>query len=144
MGIGKFLGKLAGAVPGGQILKQAVGFLSRYAETPAQRKALQEMAQKALADSDNAQVELNKIGAAHRSVFVAGWRPFLGWIGGFAIGYPAIRYMVSDIANMFGAQLPPLAGDYTDYLRAIITPMIMGMLGLGAMRTLEKRAGVAH
>jgi hypothetical protein len=75
------------------------------------------------------QAEINKIEAQHRSLFVSGWRPFIGWICGFAF---AFHYIVM-----------PLLQSYTDIkivefdTNSLFT-VLMGMLGLGGLRTYEK------
>lgn len=76
-----------------------------------------------------AQTEVNKTEAVHRSVFVAGWRPYIGWGCGTALIYNTL------IAPMFGlgqADLP--------FLQTIL----MGMLGLSVSRTFEKVKGVSN
>ena len=76
--------------------------------------------------------ELNKAEAQHRSIFVAGWRPFIGWICGVAF---ATHYIII-----------PVIATYTDYpipdfdTNSLFT-VLMGMLGLGGMRTYEKMKG---
>jgi len=86
-----------------------------------------------------AQIALNTAEASHRSVFVAGWRPFIGWVCGFALAWHFILY---DIASWFatvfeGPQPPALNGTET-----LIT-VVLSLLGLGGMRTFEKMAGRA-
>lgn len=84
-----------------------------------------------------AQIDVNKVEAGHRSVFVSGWRPALGWVGVGAIAY---NYVVMPLLNIyFNAQgfdvLVPM--DLSELM-----PLIIGMLGLGGFRTYEKKAGV--
>lgn len=85
------------------------------------------------------QSEVNKIEAQHRSVFVAGWRPFIGWVCGFALAW---HFMLYDMAlwvqiNFFPAttQVPALTG--TEGLMTVL----LSLLGLGGMRTFEKMKG---
>jgi|TARA_R110000796_G_scaffold4785_1_gene18204 hypothetical protein len=87
-----------------------------------------------LAQIDLAQLGINKTEAAHRSVFVAGWRPFIGWSCGIALCY---SYVVQPILVFILAQ--------TGYLVELprmdlgeMMPVLMGMLGLGGLRTFEK------
>ncbi len=80
----------------------------------------------------NAQVNAQE--AQHRSIFVAGWRPFTGWICGVALGYTYIVYpfMVSLAAyNGVEADFPVLNTNE-------LLPILFGMLGLGGLRTYEK------
>lgn len=85
-----------------------------------------------------AQIELNKIEAQHRSIFVAGWRPFIGWVCGFNLMY--LTFLRDLVAWGFGAfaphMTPPpaIGADMT-------TELVIALLGLGALRTVEKNTG---
>jgi hypothetical protein len=87
------------------------------------------------------QLEINKKEAEHQSIFVAGWRPAIGWICGGALGWnyilqPIIAWLA--VANGFDlAEAPQLD-------TAELTTILLGMLGLGGLRTYEKRLGVAR
>lgn len=86
-----------------------------------------------------AQINLNKQEAAHNSLFVAGWRPFTGWTCGVAL---AFNFVVAPLAGPFiefhtTVKLEPLDLD-------VMLPVLLGMLGLGGMRSYEKRNGVAR
>lgn len=81
-----------------------------------------------------AQVDLNKQEAAHKSLFVAGWRPFVGWTCGSAM---AFNYIGVPLLGVFGIIVPVL--DITTMF-----PVLLGMLGLGGLRTAEKVKGVAR
>lgn len=77
------------------------------------------------------QGEINKIEAQHRTIFVAGWRPFIGWVCGFALAY---NFVLRDLLVWyFGEATAPPALQ----MEHLITVLI-GMLGLGGMRTFEK------
>ena len=77
------------------------------------------------------QSEINKLEAQHRSTFVAGWRPFIGWICGFALAY---NFIIRDLAIWaFGIESVP-APLQMEHLMTVL----LGMLGLGGMRTFEK------
>lgn len=85
-----------------------------------------------------AQLEINAREAAHPSVFVAGWRPFFGWAGGFGFVYAVIgQPMLAWFAAAKGLPTPPELN--MDLLWVVIT----GMLGIGGLRTFEKSKGVA-
>ena len=96
--------------------------LSHEISTMAERHA-QELAK--------GQLEVNKVEAAHKNMFVAGWRPAIGWICGFALMYSTI---LSPILGIWFT-VPPVDS-------SLLTTVLMGMLGLGAMRTVEKTKGV--
>ena len=87
-----------------------------------------------MAKIDLAQLEINKAEGQHRSIFVAGWRPFIGWTCGFALAYTyVLQPMASFILGQTGylIQLPEV--DMT-----LMMPVLLGMLGLGGLRTFEK------
>lgn len=84
------------------------------------------------------QLEINKQEAEHQSVFVAGWRPFLGWVCG--LGF-ASNFLVAPFATFIAG----LMGSTIVFPQAelsTMTPILIGMLGLGAMRSTEKIKGV--
>ena len=81
-----------------------------------------------------AQIQLNTAEASHSSLFVAGWRPFIGWTGGIVI---AFNYIVFPFATAFGLDLPVL--DLNTMM-----PVILGMLGIGGMRTYERMGQMAR
>ena len=80
------------------------------------------------------QNEVNKVEAASNRLFVAGWRPFVGWTCGAAM---AFKYVGGPLLVMLaGAAGHPITLPQID--AAELTPILLGMLGLGAMRTAEK------
>ena len=80
------------------------------------------------------QLDINKAEASHRSVFVSGWRPFLGWISGLSIGYVYLFQPILDmILQMFQVQV-----DWVQLDLGQLMPLVLGMLGLGGLRTFEK------
>lgn len=85
------------------------------------------------------QVSVNQEEAKNPSVFVAGWRPFIGWICGFAFGYkfvfgPVAAFILTAYGNP--TVVPPL--EFGEML-----PVLLGMLGIATLRTHEKVKGVA-
>jgi len=92
-----------------------------------------------LAKIDIAQLEINKTEAAHRSIFVAGWRPFIGWSCGVSLAWSYICQPILTFALVqtgYGVELPAL--DMSQMM-----PVLMGMLGLGGLRTFEKYKSVS-
>lgn len=85
------------------------------------------------------QIEVNKAEATHASIFVAGWRPFIGWVAGVGIGYtfvlsPFIEFIAR--ANGFIGEMPmPDTGQ--------LMTLVTAMLGVGAMRSFDKMKGTA-
>lgn len=86
------------------------------------------------------QLEINKTEAASSSLFVAGWRPFVGWVCGTALVYTYLLYplLLWAGALWFPAIKPPVLGN-----DGMLYELLLGMLGLGGLRTLEKVKGVA-
>lgn len=76
------------------------------------------------------QSEINKMEAQHRSIFVAGWRPFIGWICGLALAY---NFIIRDLIAWVSPDIMPPAIQ----MDQLIT-ILLGMLGLGGLRTFEK------
>jgi hypothetical protein len=85
------------------------------------------------------QLDANRAEAANTNVFVSGWRPFIGWVCGSAcawnwIGLPIVKAGM----QAFGHAFPVSPADLSQML-----PLLLGMLGLGGLRTIEKIQGVA-
>tara|TARA_R100001163_G_C4918206_1_gene99537 strand:- start:123 stop:503 length:381 start_codon:yes stop_codon:yes gene_type:complete len=77
------------------------------------------------------QTKINEIEAGHRTVFVAGWRPFIGWVCGVALAYNFI------IRDLFIWALDPQEVPPALQMEHLMT-VLLGMLGLGGLRTFEK------
>ena len=77
------------------------------------------------------QTKINEIEAGHRTVFVAGWRPFIGWVCGVALAYNFI------IRDLFIWALEPQDVPPALQMEHLMT-VLLGMLGLGGLRTFEK------
>ena len=88
-----------------------------------------------------AQLEVNKAEAAHRSIWVAGWRPMIGWTCGVALAWHFVLAPVTLFAAaLAGIVLPSLPVFNMDSLMTVL----LGMLGLGGLRTFEKSKGLAR
>lgn len=99
-----------------------------------------------------AQAAINKVEAQHRSIFVAGWRPFVGWVCGLSlfynhIGHSLIEWFVAIMTaivihfDTIGREfliVPPKIPD-----EALLIEVLLGLLGIGALRTFEKIKGVS-
>ena len=88
-----------------------------------------------------AQLKVNQQEAAHNSLFVAGWRPFIGWVCGVALCWhfilQPITVMIIRLAGYEQVILP-------DFDFSQLSTILMGMLGLGGLRTFEKMKGVSR
>lgn len=109
-----------------------------------ERARAKEALEKELVDAANsvmlAQTEINAAEAQHKSIFVAGWRPFIGWVCGVGIAWSMVVQPVAQWAMIAwgdGTELPTID---TSYLMELVT----AMLGMSGLRTFEKMRGVAR
>lgn len=86
-----------------------------------------------IAQQNVAQTEVNKVEAAHASLFVAGWRPAIGWVGAIALFYQFIAY---PLLCWLPVDKPPEPLDYT-----MLYTLITGMLGIAGLRSYDKAKG---
>lgn len=87
-----------------------------------------------------AQIEVNKTEAASSSLFKGGWRPFIGWVCGTAFAYHfVLQPLLLFIIAVYKVDVPSLP---VFDMSSLLT-VLMGMLGLGGLRTYEKFKGVA-
>jgi hypothetical protein len=94
---------------------------------------------KAAASESSGQAEINKIEAGSSDPFVSRWRPAIGWICVFGLGF---QYIVIPIVTWIGA-LTGYAIPLPPFDTQSLYSLTMGMLGMGALRTFEKWKGVA-
>lgn len=86
-----------------------------------------------------AQTDINKEEAKSANLFVAGWRPAIGWVCGLVLLWNFILApWMNWFAQLFGADLAVPSAAMQE-----LWPLILGMLGIGTMRTIEKSQGVA-
>ncbi len=74
------------------------------------------------------QIELNKSESIHRSIFVAGWRPFIGWTCGLGIFY---EFLLNPLLASFGIKTILISN-------SSLHSLVIALLGLGSLRTFEK------
>jgi hypothetical protein len=126
-----------------KLIGPVTSLLDKFVEDKDQKAKLAHevatMAQRHAQELAKGQLEVNKAEAQHKSLFVSGWRPAVGWCCVFGM---MGNFMVIPFTNFVLALLKidvvvPLIDTAT------MMPVLMGMLGLGAMRTYEKRTGVS-
>ena len=120
------------------------GLLDKFIEDKDQKAKLAHelatMTERHAQEIAKGQIEVNKVEAANRNPFVAGWRPFIGWTCGVALAWHFIGLPVATFLIMLsGADLPSLPQFDMNSLMTIL----LGMLGLGGLRTFEKYSGVS-
>lgn len=83
-----------------------------------------------------AQIQVNAVEAASKSTFVAGWRPYIGWVCGTALGIPVFTYLLQCGVMLYHGNYSLPTFNSTE-----LVTVLMGLLGLGGMRTYEKVQG---
>lgn len=127
-----FLGKILG----GGVVQGASGIaniVDKFIETPDERRAAEIIYRKLQQHPDDVQAEINKVEAGHRSLFVAGARPFLLWVCGFGFMF---TFLVNPFIQWFTGTPGPVLPV------SIMMDLTLGMLGLSALRTYEKLKGL--
>jgi len=113
------------------------GLLDKFIEDKDQKNALAHeiatMSERHAHEALKGQLEINKVEAAHKSLFVAGWRPFIGWTCGLGLAY-----------NVIISQVLAIWFDVPEVDSSLLMPVMTGLLGLGAMRSYEKTKGVSR
>jgi len=139
MGIGIDLTGLGSIVTGAGTLAKDLRAAITGEISPDKKAELESRAMELESAAMSAQTEINKVEASSASLFVAGWRPAVGWICAFGLAYAVIfKPFIEFIANLFGyaGSFPTIEGD-------ILNTTLYGMLGLGLFRTAEKITGSA-
>ena len=107
------------------------GLLDKFIEDKDQKNALAHeiatMSERHAHEALKGQLEINKVEAAHKSLFVAGWRPAIGWV-----------CMLGLLDNTIIANVLSIWIEVPEVDTTLLVPVMMGMLGLGAMRSYEK------
>ena len=97
------------------------------------------MAERHAQELAKSQIEVNKAESQSRHWFVASWRPFIGWTCGIALMWHfVLSQFILFFATMFGFDLPALP----EFDMGSLMTVLMGMLGLGGLRTFEKYKGM--
>lgn len=83
------------------------------------------------------QIEVNKVEAAHSSIFVAGWRPAVGWISAVGLGWQFVLSPFTEtVSRWFG-----WVGEMPSVDTESLMMLVLGMLGIGAQRSFDKMKG---
>lgn len=125
------------------LIGPVTGLLDKFIEDKDQKNKLAHeiatMAEKQMHEANMGQIEINKAEAQHRSIFVAGWRPFLGWGLSFAMIWHFVLAPITIFGFSYaGVEAPELPAFDMDSLMTVL----LGMLGLGGLRTVEKVKGL--
>lgn len=124
----------------GPLIEKLVDRIPDPNERARERQTIEAAILAAAAAQQAQQAEINKVEAASNSVFVAGWRPFIGWVCGVGIAWVFVVSPVASWAFMLAGvteKPPEIDAEY-------LLELILAMLGLGGLRTFEKLKGVAR
>ena len=126
------LGKLFGDSAGG-VIKAVAEVADEYFETDEEKRQFQDRVEQRIADTNKAQIEVNKEEAKSKNWFVAGWRPMVGWVcaTGMALKFIIIPFLVF----FTGWDVPVIEWQE-------LSVVLLGMLGIGGMRSWEKNKGL--
>ena len=147
-GIGQFAKDIREAITGESIvdpIKKAELLFNAQALEAASEKARMDYE----ADMAKAQTAINAIEAQNSSIFVAGWRPAVGWVCVIGLGYtflmkPLLPWMIQVGGVIAGhPQSVPLVPVLPEVPMGDLIILLGGMLGLGTLRTIDKIKGVA-
>lgn len=117
-----------------KLIKPVGDILDKFVADKDLKLKLSHELEKEIVSLNRAQIELNKVEASHKNVFVSGWRPFIGWACGIALVYhfliePIIQYIL--IINGSDFNTPEF--DFSQ-----LSTIVMAMLGMSTLRTYEK------
>ena len=134
----KIIGSLLGGKDGAlKQISSVIDSIHTSEEEKLDKKILMQRIQQKLAEK---QLDVNVKEAGHRSIFVSGWRPFIGWCGGFALAFEFILSPGIEWYSKF-AGLNLIAPEIqTGPLLAIVT----SMLGVAGLRSFEKSKGLTQ
>ena len=125
------------------LIGPVTGILDKFIEDKDQKAALAHeiatMSERHAQELAKGQLEINKAEAASGSVFKGGWRPFIGWVCGIAFAYHFVLqpFIVFGVTAA-GVEIPELPS----FDMGSLMTVMMCMLGLGGLRSYEKKQGL--
>src|SRR6056300_561917 len=125
------------------LIGPVTSLLDKFIEDKDQRAKLAHeiatMSERHMQEQIMGQLEINKAEAQHRSIFVAGWRPFIGWTCGVALCW---HFVLAPITIFLCAYIGVAIPELPTFDMGSLMTVLMGMLGLGGLRTYEKQKGL--
>ena len=124
---------------GGGLITGVADAADRFIQTKDEASAIELKKMALEMQSQLQQIDVNKVEAQHASVYVAGWRPGIGWICGGALAY---TYIIQPFATFAILIWQPDFPAPPSLSTGELMPVLLGMLGLGGMRSFEKTRNV--
>lgn len=126
------------------LIGPVTGLLDKFVEDKDQKARLAHeiatLAERQAHELAQAQLAVNKVEASHTSMFVSGWRPAVGWVCCLGLGCNFLFIPVANfILTITESPITVPALDLSEMM-----PVLLGMLGLGGLRTYEKTKDVAR
>jgi hypothetical protein len=112
--------------------------LDKFVPDPEAKAKAEAELRSSLQQWDKAQTDVNAVEASNPNLFVAGWRPMIGWVCALALAY---QYLVCPLGMWIATSLH-LAVTTPPKLDDSLWQLMFGMLGMGGLRTYEKLKGV--
>lgn len=136
MGI-PILGDIIGAVK--DLASEVIVDKDKKNEILLEIEKLESVAEERVHQEILAQIEVNKVEAASENIFVAGWRPFVGWVGGAGLAYAAI---VQPLFSWAAQVIFGYSGSFPTVDNELLWTVLLGILGLGGMRSFDKTKAI--
>ena len=124
----------------GPVIDKLVDRLPNPNERARAKEEMEREFMQAVNNSTELQAKINLQEAKHKSVFVAGWRPFIGWICGIALAW---AFLVQPVVVWAVAVWAPEVAGLPEIKTEGLFALVMAMLGMGTLRTFEKAKGVS-
>jgi len=125
------------------LIGPVTGLLDKFIEDKDQKAKLAHdlatMAERHAQELAKGQLEINKAEAQSRNIFIAGWRPFVGWTCGLALFAHFLLFPTADVVTAYLGYAPV---QYPAFDMDTLMTVLLGMLGLGGMRSFEKMKGI--
>jgi len=125
------------------LIAPATELLGKFIEDKDQKAKLAHeiatMAERHAQELAKAQISVNMEEAKSKNIFIAGWRPFVGWTCGLALFVHFLAIPISDVVTAYLGYEPPA---YPAFDMDTLMTVLLGMLGLGGLRTYEKQKGL--
>lgn len=113
--------------------------LDKFIPDPAAKQAAEAELRNSLQQWDKAQTDVNAVEAASRNLWVSGWRPFVGWTCGASFAWNFVLMPVTNFMLVAAGHTPVVL----NFDMSTLMTVLLGLLGLGGMRTFEKIKGVS-
>jgi hypothetical protein len=122
----------------GEAVAAGLKVIDKFVPDPALKIKMENELRKDLLAADLAQMKVNAVEASHRSIFIAGWRPCVGWVCALAFAMHFLIMPLLMVASIYLDFTPPVI----DFDMEALMSIMMGMLGIAGMRSFEKIKGI--